>query len=92
MKIQQGGVWSAGICTPAADLNTDLGLDQTSWAVTSSGQVRTRNSQDQIFLPTYQIFLAGEDQEQPGVQDQPHAGGGRRPRLHLRSCRTQCVL
>ena len=46
VKIQQGGVWSAGICTPAADLNTDLGLDQTSWAVTSSGQVRTRNSQD----------------------------------------------
>ena len=46
VKIQQGGVWSAGICTPAADLNTDLGLDQTSWAVTSSGQVRTRNSQE----------------------------------------------
>jgi len=42
VKIQQGGVWSAGICTPAADLSKDLGLDQSSWAVTSSGCVRTR--------------------------------------------------
>ena len=46
VKVQQGGVWSAGICTPAADLNTDLGLDHNSWAVTSGGQVRARSSQE----------------------------------------------
>ena len=39
-------MWSAGICTPAADLNTDLGQDQNSWAVTNTGLVRTRNSQE----------------------------------------------
>ena len=27
MKVQQGGRWSAGIATPAADLTKDLGLD-----------------------------------------------------------------
>jgi len=46
VKIQQGGLWSVGLCTPAADLNKDLGLDQTSWAVTSGGQVRTRGNQE----------------------------------------------
>lgn len=46
VKIQQGGVWSAGICTPAADLTRDLGLDQSSWAVTSTGEVRTRGEQE----------------------------------------------
>ena len=46
MKVQQGGVWSAGICTPAADLNTDLGLDHSSWVITGQGLVRTRNSQE----------------------------------------------
>lgn len=46
VKVQQGGVWSAGICTPAADLNKDLGTDGSSWAVTSLGLVRTRNSQE----------------------------------------------
>jgi len=46
VKIQQGGLWSAGICTPAADLTRDLGLDQSSWAVTSSGVVRTRGEQE----------------------------------------------
>ena len=43
-------------------------------------------------MNTNNKLLLGEDQEQPGVQDQPHAGGGRRPRLHLRPRRTQCVL
>ena len=46
MKIQQGGVWSAGICSPASDLNTDLGQDHNSWAVTSGGVVRTRGAQE----------------------------------------------
>ena len=46
VKIQQGGVWSAGICSPAADLNTDLGQDHNSWAVTSEGVVRTRGAQE----------------------------------------------
>jgi len=46
VKVQQGGVWSAGICTPAADLNTDLGLDHNSWAVTAGGEVRARNTQE----------------------------------------------
>jgi len=46
VKIQQGGLWSVGLATPAADLNKDLGLDQTSWALTSTGQVRTRGSQE----------------------------------------------
>ena len=46
VKVQQGGLWSAGICTPAADLTKDLGLDQSSWAVTSSGVVRTRGEQE----------------------------------------------
>ena len=46
VKIQQGGLWSVGVCTPAADLNKDLGLDQTSWAVTSGGLVRTRGNQE----------------------------------------------
>merc|ERR1712004_176922 len=27
VKVQQGGRWSAGIATPAADLTKDLGLD-----------------------------------------------------------------
>jgi len=46
VKIQQGGVWSAGICSPASDLNSDLGLDHNSWAVTSEGMVRTRGAQE----------------------------------------------
>ena len=46
VKIQQGGVWSAGICSPASDLNSDLGLDHNSWAVTSEGVVRTRGAQE----------------------------------------------
>ena len=46
VKVQQGGVWSAGICTPAADLNKDLGNDGCSWSVTSHGLVRTRGSQE----------------------------------------------
>ena len=46
VKIQQGGLWSAGICTPAADLTRDLGLDHSSWAVTSAGVVRTRGEQE----------------------------------------------
>ena len=55
VKVQQGGVWSAGVCTPAADLNTDLGQDQSSWAVTNSGLVRTRDSQE------YQISVKLEE-------------------------------
>jgi len=55
VKVQQGGMWSAGVCTPAADLNTDLGKDQSSWAVTNSGLVRTRDSQE------YQINLKLEE-------------------------------
>ena len=46
VKVQQGGKWTAGVASPAADLNKDLGLDQTSWAVTSGGQVRTRGNQE----------------------------------------------
>jgi len=46
VKVQQGGVWSAGIATPAADLTKDLGLDQCSWAVTSGGLVRSRGQQE----------------------------------------------
>ena len=43
VKIQMEGVWSAGLCTSEADLNKDLGLEQTSWAVTSKGEVRSSN-------------------------------------------------
>ena len=39
VKVQQGGVWSAGICSPGAELGRDLGLDSNSWAITSTGQV-----------------------------------------------------
>jgi len=46
VKVQQGGRWSAGIATPAADLTKDLGLDHYSWAVTSEGVVRTRGQQE----------------------------------------------
>ena len=46
VKVQQGGAWSAGVCSPAADLNKDLGLDQNSWAVTSRGVVRTKGGQE----------------------------------------------
>jgi len=46
VKVQQGGAWSAGLATPAADLNLDLGLDNCSWSVTSDGVVRTRGSQE----------------------------------------------
>jgi len=46
VKVQQGGVWSAGIATPAADLAKDLGLDNSSWAVTSQGVVRSRGAQE----------------------------------------------
>jgi len=42
VKVQQGGVWSAGICSPGAELGRDLGLDSNSWAITGTGQVRTR--------------------------------------------------
>ena len=43
VKIQMEGVWSAGLCTSEADLNKDLGLERTSWAVTSKGEVRSSN-------------------------------------------------
>ena len=61
VKVQQGGRWSAGIATPAADLTKDLGLDHSrlkrtriesklvnifSWAVTSEGVVRSRGQQE----------------------------------------------
>lgn len=46
VKVQQGGAWSAGVASPAADLNKDLGLDQNSWAVTSRGVVRTKGGQE----------------------------------------------
>ena len=39
-------MWSAGLCSPASDLNTDLGQDHNSWAVTSGGVVRTRAAQE----------------------------------------------
>ena len=34
VKVQQGGRWSAGIATPAADLTKDLGLDHCRWQIT----------------------------------------------------------
>ena len=46
VKVQQGGVWSVGLCSPGADLNRDLGLDQNSWAVTSGGEVRTKGGRE----------------------------------------------
>lgn len=46
VKVQQGGRWSAGIATPAAELTKDLGLDHCSWAVTSEGVVRSRGLQE----------------------------------------------
>lgn len=46
VKVQQGGRWSVGIATPAAELTKDLGLDQCSWAVTSEGVVRTKGLQE----------------------------------------------
>jgi len=46
VKVQQGGVWSVGICTPAADLGKDLGLDNSSWAITNTGVVRTRGEHE----------------------------------------------
>jgi len=42
VKVQQGGRWSAGLATPAADLNLDLGLDNCSWALSWEGVVRAR--------------------------------------------------
>jgi len=51
VKIQQGGSWSAGIASPAADLNKNLGLDHCSWAVTSEGAVRTRGQQEYKVSP-----------------------------------------
>jgi len=42
VKVQQGGVFSCGLASPAADLSSDLGGDHTSWAVGSQGTVRTR--------------------------------------------------
>ena len=45
VKVQQGGVWSAGVATPSVDLNKDLGLDHCSWAITAGGVVRTRGQQ-----------------------------------------------
>jgi len=42
VKVQQGGVFSCGLASPAADLAQDLGQDNTSWAVCSSGVVRSR--------------------------------------------------
>ena len=35
VKVQQGGRWSAGIATPAADLTKDLGLDHCRWKITT---------------------------------------------------------
>lgn len=51
VKVQQGGSWSAGIASPAADLNKNLGLDHCSWAVTSEGAVRTRGQQEYKVSP-----------------------------------------
>jgi len=51
VKVQQGGVWSAGVATPSVDLNKDLGLDHCSWAITAGGVVRTRGQQE-YKLPT----------------------------------------
>ena len=36
VKVQQGGRWSAGIATPAADLTKDLGLDHYRWNTVNS--------------------------------------------------------
>ena len=40
VKIQQGGDWSCGVCTPACDLNSSLGKDSTSWVLNSLGDVK----------------------------------------------------
>ncbi len=45
VKVQQGGIWSIGLATPSADMNRDLGLDHCSWALTSTGLLRTRGQQ-----------------------------------------------
>jgi len=42
VKVQQGGSFSMGLCSPAAELSGDLGQDNTSWAVTGQGIVRSR--------------------------------------------------
>jgi len=41
VKIQQGGDWSCGVGTPACDLNAQLGKDAASWALASSGAIKS---------------------------------------------------
>ncbi len=50
VKVQQGGIWSVGLATPSADMNRDLGLDHCSWALTSTGVLRTRGQQVHPFM------------------------------------------
>ena len=41
VKVQQGGDWSCGVGTPATDLNAELGKDSASWALTSTGAIKS---------------------------------------------------
>jgi len=62
VKVQQGGIWSIGLATPSADMNRDLGLDHCSWALTSTGLLRTRGQQvwyPEKFLSVNRIRITG---------------------------------
>ena len=45
VRVLVGGAWSAGLCAPDTDLNTDPGRDLASWVLTSGGQVMARGAQ-----------------------------------------------